>query len=112
MSSVAGQVVSPCRSPALGGNTIPVSHTSSQVELDQALQPLNGAGRHALGTMIDQFNQGFADLLGIMIPMSNGYWIPMTLLLSSGPIGTKPHPNGRASGGDAGWQCPDDVIER
>jgi phospholipid/cholesterol/gamma-HCH transport system substrate-binding protein len=47
--------------PALGQGVIPENRTSSQVELDQALQPLNAQGRHALTTMIDQFDAGFAD---------------------------------------------------
>lgn len=46
--------------PALSGS-IPESHTSAQVELDQVLEPLNAQGRNALGTMIDQFDAGFAD---------------------------------------------------
>jgi virulence factor Mce-like protein len=47
--------------PPLGDRAIPESRTSSQVELDQALQPLNAQGRQALTTMIDQFDTGFAD---------------------------------------------------
>jgi phospholipid/cholesterol/gamma-HCH transport system substrate-binding protein len=47
--------------PRLGDGVIPESSTSSQVELDQALQPLNAQGRQALQTMIDQFDAGFAD---------------------------------------------------
>jgi virulence factor Mce-like protein len=47
--------------PQLGNTTIPESHTSSQVELDQVLEPLNATGRHALGTMIDQFDAGFSN---------------------------------------------------
>ena len=47
--------------PPLGNATIPESRTASQVELDQVLEPLNGAGRHALGTMIDQFDAGFSN---------------------------------------------------
>jgi phospholipid/cholesterol/gamma-HCH transport system substrate-binding protein len=47
--------------PALGDGVIPESRTSSQVEIDQALQPLNAQGRQALTTMIDQFDAGFAD---------------------------------------------------
>ena len=47
--------------PRLGNATIPESRTSSQVELDQVLEPLNGKGRQALGTMIDQFDAGFSD---------------------------------------------------
>jgi phospholipid/cholesterol/gamma-HCH transport system substrate-binding protein len=46
--------------PPLGDRAIPESQTSSQVELDQALQPLNAQGRQALTTMIDQFDAGFA----------------------------------------------------
>jgi virulence factor Mce-like protein len=46
--------------PALSG-TIPESRTTSQVELDQAIEPLNATGRQALQTIIDQFNAGFAD---------------------------------------------------
>jgi ABC-type transporter Mla subunit MlaD len=47
--------------PRLGDGVIPESRTSSQVELDQALQPLNAQGRQALTTMTDQFDAGFAD---------------------------------------------------
>ena len=47
--------------PPLGGKVIPKSRTSSQVELDQALEPLNAVGRQALQTSIDQFDAGFAD---------------------------------------------------
>jgi phospholipid/cholesterol/gamma-HCH transport system substrate-binding protein len=47
--------------PDLGGATIPLSRTTSQTELDQVLEPLNAQGRRALGTMIDQFDAGFAD---------------------------------------------------
>lgn len=47
--------------PALGAAAIPQSRTSSQVEIDQALEPLNAQGRHAFGTMVDQFDAGFAD---------------------------------------------------
>jgi phospholipid/cholesterol/gamma-HCH transport system substrate-binding protein len=47
--------------PPLENATIPENHTSSQVELDQVLEPLNGQGRQALGTMIDQFDVGFSD---------------------------------------------------
>jgi virulence factor Mce-like protein len=47
--------------PPLGDRVIPERRTSSQVELDQALQPLNAQGRQALTTMIDQFDAGFAD---------------------------------------------------
>jgi ABC-type transporter Mla subunit MlaD len=47
--------------PALGGAPIPESHTNSQVELDQVLEPLNAQGRHAVQTMIDQFDTGFSD---------------------------------------------------
>jgi virulence factor Mce-like protein len=47
--------------PALGDQVIPQSRTDSQVELDQALEPLNATGRKALGTMINQFAAGFSD---------------------------------------------------
>ena len=47
--------------PVLGSQLIPVSQTDSQVELDQALEPLNATGRAALGTMINQFSAGFSD---------------------------------------------------
>ena len=47
--------------PPLGNRVIPERRTSSQVELDQALEPLNAQGRHALQTMIDQFDAGFSD---------------------------------------------------
>jgi phospholipid/cholesterol/gamma-HCH transport system substrate-binding protein len=47
--------------PRLGGRVIPESRTSSQVELDQALEPLNAQGRQALQTTIDQFDAGFAN---------------------------------------------------
>jgi virulence factor Mce-like protein len=45
----------------LRDGVIPASRTSTQVELDQALQPLNAQGRQALTTLIDQFDAGFAD---------------------------------------------------
>ncbi|HWF53909.1 MAG TPA: MlaD family protein [Solirubrobacteraceae bacterium] len=47
--------------PALGGGVIPTSRTSSQVELDQVLEPLDAQGRSSVQTMIDQFNAGFSD---------------------------------------------------
>ena len=47
--------------PPLGGGVIPATRTSSQVELDQVLEPLNAQGRHASQTLIDQFNAGFSD---------------------------------------------------
>jgi virulence factor Mce-like protein len=47
--------------PRLGDGVIQEGRTSSQVELDQALEPLNAQGRRALQTMIDQFDAGFAD---------------------------------------------------
>jgi ABC-type transporter Mla subunit MlaD len=47
--------------PALGSDAIPETATSSQVELDQVLEPLNAQGRHAVQTMIDQFDAGFSD---------------------------------------------------
>jgi virulence factor Mce-like protein len=47
--------------PPLGHQVIPESRTSSQVELDQALEPLNAVGRQAVQTTIDQFDAGFAD---------------------------------------------------
>jgi virulence factor Mce-like protein len=47
--------------PQLGGGVIPVARTSSQVELDQVLEPLNRQGRHASQTLIDQFDAGFSD---------------------------------------------------
>jgi ABC-type transporter Mla subunit MlaD len=47
--------------PALGDRVIPRSQTTSQVELDQAIEPLDATGRQALQTMIDQFDAGFAD---------------------------------------------------
>ena len=47
--------------PRLGSQVIPESQTSSQVELDQALEPLNAQGRQAVQTTIDQFDAGFAD---------------------------------------------------
>jgi virulence factor Mce-like protein len=47
--------------PRLGGQVIPASRTSNQVELDQALEPLNAQGRQAVQTTIDQFDAGFAD---------------------------------------------------
>jgi phospholipid/cholesterol/gamma-HCH transport system substrate-binding protein len=47
--------------PALGDHVIPESRTSSQVEVDQVLEPLNAQGRQALTTMVDQFDAGFSD---------------------------------------------------
>jgi virulence factor Mce-like protein len=47
--------------PPLAGAAIPESHTSSQIELDQVLEPLSGPGRHGLRTMIDQSAVGLAD---------------------------------------------------
>jgi ABC-type transporter Mla subunit MlaD len=47
--------------PALGDHVIPKGQTTSQVELDQAVEPLNAQGRAALQTMIDQFDAGFSD---------------------------------------------------
>jgi virulence factor Mce-like protein len=47
--------------PGLGGQVIPQSHTDSQVELDQVLEPFDASGRAALKTWIDQFDAGFSD---------------------------------------------------
>lgn len=47
--------------PPLGNAVIPESRTSGQVELDQALEPLNAQGREALQTTVDQFDAGFSD---------------------------------------------------
>jgi virulence factor Mce-like protein len=47
--------------PKLGNRVIPRSATSGQVELDQALEPLNANGRVALKTMLGEFNRGFGD---------------------------------------------------
>jgi ABC-type transporter Mla subunit MlaD len=47
--------------PALGNRVIPQSATSGQVELDEALEPLNANGRAALKTTIDEFDRGFGD---------------------------------------------------
>ena len=47
--------------PPLGNAAIPASRTTSQVELDQVLEPLNGTGRKALGTMIDGFDTGLSN---------------------------------------------------
>jgi virulence factor Mce-like protein len=51
--------------PPLGDGVIPESRTSSQVELDQALEPLNAQGREALQTMVDQFAAGFSDPVAV-----------------------------------------------
>jgi phospholipid/cholesterol/gamma-HCH transport system substrate-binding protein len=40
---------------------VPKARTTDQVELDTALEPLDQRGRHALQTMITQFDQAFAD---------------------------------------------------
>lgn len=45
--------------PQLGG-TIPLSRTTSQVELDQVMEPLNAQGRRSLQTFIQTFDQGFS----------------------------------------------------
>ena len=47
--------------PALGDGVVPQSRTSGQVELDEALEPLNANGRQALKTVIGEFNRGFGD---------------------------------------------------
>jgi virulence factor Mce-like protein len=47
--------------PALGDRVIPQSRTSGQVELDEALEPLNSNGRQALKTIVGEFNRGFGD---------------------------------------------------
>jgi len=49
----------------LGSSAIPESRTSSQVELDQVLEPLNASGRQAFRTMIDQFGTGFGDATAV-----------------------------------------------
>ena len=47
--------------PALQDSYIPASQTSSQVELDTALEPLNAQGRAALQVMLSQFDASFSD---------------------------------------------------
>ena len=47
--------------PKLSGAYIPESRTSSQVELDTALEPLNATGRAALQTMIRELDASFSD---------------------------------------------------
>ncbi|HEX4107743.1 MAG TPA: MlaD family protein [Solirubrobacteraceae bacterium] len=46
--------------PPLDSAVIPLSRTSTQVELDQVLQPFNAAGRNGLQTMIVQFDKAFS----------------------------------------------------
>jgi virulence factor Mce-like protein len=45
--------------PALGDARIPRTHTDSQVELDQVFEPLDGDGRAAAQTTLDEFDQAF-----------------------------------------------------
>ena len=45
--------------PRLGNSTIPLSRTSTQVEVDQILSVFNPTGRSALGTMIREFDVAF-----------------------------------------------------
>lgn len=48
--------------PALSGaGPIPETQTSSQVELDQTIQPLDGRGRGSLKSLFKGFNAGFGD---------------------------------------------------
>lgn len=46
--------------PELGDDVIPKSRTTEQVELDYALQPLDGNGRGALRSTIETFDEGLA----------------------------------------------------
>jgi virulence factor Mce-like protein len=55
----------------LGSRTIPAIRTDSQVEIDQALEPLNATGRQALRTMVDEFNAGFADPAAVSGTIAN-----------------------------------------
>jgi phospholipid/cholesterol/gamma-HCH transport system substrate-binding protein len=56
--------------PALRGGFVPRTRTSSQVELDTALEPLNAQGRDALQTMIRQFDASFSDAKAIQSTLS------------------------------------------
>ena len=47
--------------PALGDQSIPLSHTTTQVELDQVLASLKPPSRAGLQTMLREFDRGFAD---------------------------------------------------
>jgi virulence factor Mce-like protein len=46
--------------PPLGDRTIPLSHTASQVMVDQVLDAVNAPSRAGIRTMLSQFDQGFA----------------------------------------------------
>lgn len=47
--------------PELGDNTIPVSRTSGQIELDEVLEAFDADGRSGLKSIFDEFNVGFGD---------------------------------------------------
>ncbi|MGE4425243.1 MAG: MlaD family protein [Solirubrobacteraceae bacterium] len=47
--------------PELGGQTIAMSRTSSQVEVDDAIEPLNADGRASTRTILKEFDKGFAN---------------------------------------------------
>jgi virulence factor Mce-like protein len=50
--------------PPIGDRVIPRSRTSTQVELDQVLEPLDDGGRKAVKTILGEFDRGFADPAG------------------------------------------------
>ncbi|MCK9250611.1 MAG: MlaD family protein [Solirubrobacteraceae bacterium] len=47
--------------PELGGEVIAMNRTSSQVELDDALEPLDADGRASTKTILEEFDKGFAN---------------------------------------------------
>jgi virulence factor Mce-like protein len=49
----------PGRSPRALDGAIPKTRTNTQVELDQAFEPLDARGRRSLQTMLDSFRAGF-----------------------------------------------------
>lgn len=52
----------PGRAPErLGGAVIPADRTQTQVELDQALEPLDSRGRHSLRAFLDTLDDALAD---------------------------------------------------
>lgn len=46
--------------PPLGDDTIALARTSTQTELDEAIEPLDDHGRQAVKTIVNEFDKGFA----------------------------------------------------
>jgi len=57
--------------PKLAARFIPKRRTSNQVELDTTLEVLDSDGRHALKTLMGEFEQGFSDAQAVQRTLDN-----------------------------------------